>query len=352
MPMSAITMSPACVSAGGSTSGIFGAASVTVRPASIDGPIGSGESADSPDGRSIATTGMPDALTSAMTDSMRPETGALSPVPKMASTISVQSLTSEKCSSHAWLSAISTTVRPRRPRISRLMRASPRTSETRPIRKTDTSTPRCTSVRATTNPSPPLLPRPQRTATCRSSRSPYIASIAATVWRPAFSMRTSEGMPMSSTVRRSASRICAVLRTLIYELYWPAMAATVNVNGRVSDQEHAVISIFDHGFLYGEGVYETLRTYNGQPFLFDRHMRRLRTSAGMLALPVPLTDPQIDARFRETMRVAGLGDGANREAYIRILVTRGIGELTYDPAATPTPSIVVIVKPNVNPPAE
>ena len=111
------------------------------------------------------------------------------------------------------------------------------------------------------------------------------------------------------------------------------MAATVNVNGRVSDQEHAVISMFDHGFLYGEGVYETLRTYNGQPFLFDRHMRRLRKSAGMLALPVPLTDAEIDARFRETMRAAGLGDAPDREAYIRILVTRGIGELTYDPAA-------------------
>jgi branched-chain amino acid aminotransferase len=130
------------------------------------------------------------------------------------------------------------------------------------------------------------------------------------------------------------------------------MAATVNVNGRVSDQEHAVISIFDHGFLYGEGVYETLRTYNGQPFLFDRHVRRLRKSADMLALAVPLTDPQIDARFRETMRTAGLGDGPGREAYIRILVTRGIGELTYDPAATPTPSIVVIVKPHVAPPRE
>ena len=130
------------------------------------------------------------------------------------------------------------------------------------------------------------------------------------------------------------------------------MAATVNVNGRVSDQERAVISIFDHGFLYGEGVYETLRTYNGQPFLFDRHMRRLRKSAGMIALPIPLTDAQIDERFRETMRAAGLGDSASREAYIRILVTRGIGELTYDPAATPVPSIVVIVKPNVDPPRE
>ena len=124
----------------------------------------------------------------------------------------------------------------------------------------------------------------------------------------------------------------------------------VNVNGQTFDRERAVISVFDHGFLYGEGVYETLRTYNGQPFLFDRHMRRLRNSAEMLALPVPMTNEQIDARFRETVRAAGLGDGPEREAYIRILVTRGIGELTYDPAACPTPSVVVIVKPNVDPP--
>jgi len=123
------------------------------------------------------------------------------------------------------------------------------------------------------------------------------------------------------------------------------------VNGRVSDQEHAVISVFDHGFLYGEGIYETLRTYNGQPFLFDRHMGRLRKSAGMMALPVPLDDAAIDARFRETMQAARLGDSPEREAYIRILVTRGVGELTYDPAATPHSSIVVIVKPHVPPPA-
>jgi len=130
------------------------------------------------------------------------------------------------------------------------------------------------------------------------------------------------------------------------------MGATVNVNGRVFDQEHAVISVFDHGFLYGEGVYETLRTYNGQPFLFDRHMRRLRASAGMVALDVPIGDAKIDARFRETMRAAGLGESTGREAYIRILVTRGIGELTYDLAACPNPSIVVIVKPNVEPSRE
>jgi branched-chain amino acid aminotransferase len=124
------------------------------------------------------------------------------------------------------------------------------------------------------------------------------------------------------------------------------MAAAVNVNGRVFDQEHAVISIFDHGFLYGEGVYETLRTYNGQPFLFERHMRRLRNSAGMLALTVPMSDADIAARFQETMALARLAAG--EEAYLRILVTRGIGDLTYDPAATPEPSVVVIVKPHAD----
>jgi branched-chain amino acid aminotransferase len=135
-------------------------------------------------------------------------------------------------------------------------------------------------------------------------------------------------------------------------MYARRMPATVNVNGLVSDQAHAVISVFDHGFLYGEGIYETLRTYNGEPFLFERHMKRLRTSAGMLALSVPLSDAQIDERFRETVSAAGLGGDSQREAYIRILVTRGIGELTYDPAATPDPSIVVIVKPHVDPPRD
>jgi len=129
------------------------------------------------------------------------------------------------------------------------------------------------------------------------------------------------------------------------------VAATVNVNGRVFDQEHAVISVFDHGFLYGEGVYETLRTFGGRPFLFDRHMRRLRNSAGMLMLPVPISDGEIDARCRETMQAARLGDGAHNEAYIRILLTRGVGELSYDPAGCPTPSLVVIVKPQIDPEA-
>lgn len=129
------------------------------------------------------------------------------------------------------------------------------------------------------------------------------------------------------------------------------MPATVNVNGRVLDQQHAVISVFDHGFLYGEGVYETLRTFGGRPFLFDRHMQRLRNSAGMLMLPVPLTDADMAARCLETMTAAHLGDGTDSEAYIRILLTRGVGELSYDPKGCPAPSVVIIVKPQVDPPA-
>jgi len=127
------------------------------------------------------------------------------------------------------------------------------------------------------------------------------------------------------------------------------MAATVNVNGRIADQAHAVVSVFDHGFLYGEGVYETLRTYNGQPFLFDAHIRRLRNSASMLALTVPLADDEIDRRLRDTMRAAGLGEDAAHEAYLRVLVTRGVGDLSYDPAACPEPSIVMIAKAHVDP---
>jgi branched-chain amino acid aminotransferase len=130
------------------------------------------------------------------------------------------------------------------------------------------------------------------------------------------------------------------------------MAAIVNVNGRLSNQQDAVVSVFDHGFLYGEGIYETLRTYNGEPFLFARHMQRLRTSAAMLALSVPMSDDEIDRRFRETVRAAGLGGDPSREAYIRILVTRGVGDLSYDPAGCPDPTVVVIVKPHVAPAAD
>ena len=119
------------------------------------------------------------------------------------------------------------------------------------------------------------------------------------------------------------------------------MNATVYVNGKITDAASAAVPVFDHGFLYGEGVYETLRTYGRQPFLFERHMTRLRRSASLMALDVPFSDEDLRERIERTMAAHHDLD----EAYIRILLTRGVGELTYNPAATPTPTLVIIVKP-------
>jgi branched-chain amino acid aminotransferase len=126
------------------------------------------------------------------------------------------------------------------------------------------------------------------------------------------------------------------------------MSATVNVNGRISSEQDAVISVFDHGFLYGEGIYETMRTYHGRPFLYDRHLRRMRRSAELISLTIPFSDAELAERIGETMAAAPF----RGESYIRVLVTRGVGELTYDLTATPTPSVVIIVKPQVDPPRE
>src|SRR5262245_57603712 len=123
---------------------------------------------------------------------------------------------------------------------------------------------------------------------------------------------------------------------------------SITVNGRITDHRDAVISVFDHGFLYGEGIYETMRTYHRRAFLYDRHMRRLRRSAQLIDLWIPFSDDELADQIRETQDRAAIDD----EAYVRVLVTRGIGDLTYDVKATPTPSTVIIVKPQVDPSPE
>ena len=125
------------------------------------------------------------------------------------------------------------------------------------------------------------------------------------------------------------------------------LRGAVYVNGRIAPADSAVIPVYDHGFVFGEGVYETLRTYNRVPFLYDRHVRRLRASAGYLELDVPFDDATLANRIEQTMEAAG----EMREAYIRVLLTRGVGELTYDLKATPSPSLIIIVKPLDEPPA-
>ena len=118
--------------------------------------------------------------------------------------------------------------------------------------------------------------------------------------------------------------------------------ATVNVNGVVTSGDRAVVSVFDHGFLYGDGVYETLRTYNRRPFLPDRHLARLRASAARLSLEVPPADAELESRMRDTMR----GVHPRGEVSLRMLVTRGVGDLGYDPAVCRSPTVVIIARPH------
>ena len=102
------------------------------------------------------------------------------------------------------------------------------------------------------------------------------------------------------------------------------MRGAVYVNGKIAPADQAVVPVYDHGFVYGEGVYETLRTYNRVPFLYDRHMRRLRQSAERILLDVPFTDDAMLEWIDQTIAAAGPMD----EAYVRILHTRGVGDLT------------------------
>ncbi|HXG56087.1 MAG TPA: aminotransferase class IV [Vicinamibacterales bacterium] len=126
-----------------------------------------------------------------------------------------------------------------------------------------------------------------------------------------------------------------------------ALRGAVYVNGTIRPASEAVVPVYDHGFLYGEGVYETLRTYGMVPFLYDQHMGRLRASAARIHLDVPFDDAQLAHWIDDTVAAAGPMD----EAYIRILFTRGVGELNYDPRSTPVPTTVIIVKPLDEPPA-
>jgi branched-chain amino acid aminotransferase len=119
------------------------------------------------------------------------------------------------------------------------------------------------------------------------------------------------------------------------------MRGAVYVNGKITPADQAVVPVYDHGFVYGEGVYETMRTYNRMPFLYDRHMRRLRQSSERIALDVPFDDAAMLSWIDQTVEAAG----ELSEAYVRVLHTRGVGDLTYDLKSTPAPTTVIIVKP-------
>jgi len=113
----------------------------------------------------------------------------------------------------------------------------------------------------------------------------------------------------------------------------------VMVNGKIETPERASVSVFDRGFLYGDSVFEALRTYAGRPCALDRHMARLERSAARVFIELPLPVSEFAAEISATVAAA-----KNPESNIRIMLTRGIGErLGLDPALGRSPSRFVIV---------
>jgi branched-chain amino acid aminotransferase len=113
---------------------------------------------------------------------------------------------------------------------------------------------------------------------------------------------------------------------------------TVWIDGAWLDRDRATISVFDHGLLYGDGVFEGIRVYEGRIFRLDQHLDRLYASARAIALDIPLPQHELRAIIEEGVRRSGLAD-----AYIRPIVTRGVGDLGIDPRKCPRPTVIVIV---------
>ncbi|MDV3276991.1 MAG: branched-chain-amino-acid transaminase [Nitrososphaerales archaeon] len=114
----------------------------------------------------------------------------------------------------------------------------------------------------------------------------------------------------------------------------------VYVDGEFMAKSKATVSVFDHGLLYGDGVFEGIRAYNGSVFRLDDHVRRLYESAKVIRLEVPLTQHEMGEVILETLRKNQL-----RDAYIRVVLTRGTGDLSVDPATCRTPTVFVIAEP-------
>jgi branched-chain amino acid aminotransferase len=112
----------------------------------------------------------------------------------------------------------------------------------------------------------------------------------------------------------------------------------VYIDGEYLLKNEAKISVFDHGFLYGDGVFEGIRSYNGRVFKLDEHIDRLYESAKSIGLKIPLSQDDMKQKILETMRKNEL----KKDAYIRVVVTRGEGDLGLDPRKCPKPSIIII----------
>lgn len=115
------------------------------------------------------------------------------------------------------------------------------------------------------------------------------------------------------------------------------MGLTIYLDGEYVPEEKAVVSVFDHGLLYGDGVFEGIRAYHGRVFKLKEHLQRLYESAKSIMLSIPLSQEEMQQVVLETCRRNNIRDG-----YIRLVVTRGKGDLGLDPQKCPRPTVFCI----------
>ena len=125
----------------------------------------------------------------------------------------------------------------------------------------------------------------------------------------------------------------------------------IYLNDRFVKEEEAVVSVFDHGFLYGDGVYETIRSYGNRIFMRDQHLARLQRSADAIGLTIPIPEHRWPSLLHEAMTRNDIGH-EHADAYLRITISRGAGDIGLDPALCPTPTVVIMTKPLHPPPPE
>lgn len=115
------------------------------------------------------------------------------------------------------------------------------------------------------------------------------------------------------------------------------MSLKVYIGGKLFDKSDAKISVYDHGLLYGDGVFEGIRSYAGKVFRLEQHVDRLYDSARAIWLEIPMTRADMAQAVVDTLKVNGIADG-----YVRLIVTRGAGSLGLDPRKTTDPQVIII----------
>src|SRR5207245_10696744 len=116
-----------------------------------------------------------------------------------------------------------------------------------------------------------------------------------------------------------------------------AKESKIYIDGKFYSEKDAKVSVFDHGLLYGEGIFEGIRFYNGRVFRLEEHLERLWDSARSILLEIPMSQRAMTEALLETIRQNDL-----REGYIRLIVTRGVGNLGLNPEQCKTPSVIII----------